>query len=264
VVYVVAEDGESGVADIPVAVPLPLILIGIDLLKPSMRCEYISLAVAVDVGDTDAVAILLAAPQMVDTRLVLAEVDPQDAGAVVMSESDIRLAIAVDVCEGAPLRVEAVGDLLRLPHGAGRGCLGAGVAIPPETVGDPASGHEIGQAIVVDVDDPLAAVGDELIVNTDGTELMPLPLTAVGSGIFIPVGAAEQVSEAVTIHVQQRDALGVIVTEAMTEKSNTRFTAGPVAGMLQTELGGMCWVLGMAQDRGEERQSKQWEDMPEA
>jgi hypothetical protein len=56
----------------------------------------------------------------------------------------------------------------------------------------------------------------------------------------------------------------VIVTEAMAEKSNTWLTAGAVAWVLQTELGGMCWVLGMAQERGEERQSKQWEDMPEA
>jgi hypothetical protein len=42
----------------------------------------------------------------------------------------------------------------------------------------------------------------------------------------------------------------------MAEKSNTPLATGAVAGMLQTELGGMCWVLGMAQDRCEERQSE--------
>src|SRR5882757_3167613 len=160
---------------------------------------------------------------MVNTRLVFAEVDPQDTSAVVMSESNIRLAVAIDVGEGSALRVVAVGDLLRLPRGAGRGRLGSGVAVPPEAVRDPASGDEIGQAIMVDVDDPLAAVGDEFIVNTDGAELMPLPFTAVRSGVFIPVGAAEQVGEAVAIHVQQGDALGVIVAEAMGKKGDALF-----------------------------------------
>src|SRR5580698_1727912 len=61
VVDIVAEDGEAGVADVPVAVPLPLVVVGVDLLKPSVGSEDIGLAVAVDVGDADAVAVLLAA-----------------------------------------------------------------------------------------------------------------------------------------------------------------------------------------------------------
>ena len=66
----------------------------------------------------------------------------------------------------------------------GGGGLGAGVAVPPEAVRDPAGGDEIRQAVVVDVDDPLSAVGDELVVNTDGAELMLFPLATIGAGIL--------------------------------------------------------------------------------
>ena len=173
-----------------------------------------------------------------------------------MGESEIGLAVAVDVGEGSALGVIAVGDLLCLPHGAGR-WLGSGVAIPPEAVGDPAGSDKIGQAIVVDVNDPLAAVGDELIVDADGAELVPLPLAAVRAGIFIPVSAAEQIGEAVAIHVQQRDAFGMVVAETMRKKAMRGSPPGPVAGVLQAELGGVRRVLGVAQDRSEERQSEQ-------
>src|SRR6476646_7191164 len=87
---------------------------------------------------------------------------------------------------------------------------------------------------------------------------MALPLAAVGAGIFVPVRAAEQVGEAIAIHVQQRDALGVIVAEAMREESNTWRAAGPVPRMLQAKLGGVCGVLSMAQGRSKERQREQW------
>jgi hypothetical protein len=49
----------------------------------------------------------------------------------------------------------------------------------------------------------------------------------------------------------------VVVAEAMRQKSNARLAAGSVAGVLQTELGGVRRVLGMAQGGSEERQSKQ-------
>ncbi len=116
VVDVVAEDGKAGVAELPVPVPLPLVVVGVDLLEPAVGGEHVGFAVAVDVGDADAVAVLLAAAEVMDARLVFAEVDPEDAGAVVVGESDVGLAVAVDVAERAALGVEAVGDLFRLPH----------------------------------------------------------------------------------------------------------------------------------------------------
>jgi len=131
VIHVVTEDGEAGIADVPVTVPLPLVVVGIDLLEPSVRGEYVGLAVAIDVCDADAVAILRAPSEMVDAGLVLAEVDPENAGPVVVGECDIGLAVAVDVGEGSALSVIAVGDLLGLPGRAGSGGLGTGVAIPP-------------------------------------------------------------------------------------------------------------------------------------
>jgi hypothetical protein len=58
-----------------------------------------------------------------------------------------------------------------------------------------------GQAVVVDVDSPLAAVGDELAVDADGAELVPLPFAALGTGVLIPVGSAEDIEEAVAVHI---------------------------------------------------------------
>jgi hypothetical protein len=60
VVHVVAEDGEAGVAEVPIPVPLPLVVVGVDVLEPAMRSEDVGFAIAVDVGDADAVAVLFA------------------------------------------------------------------------------------------------------------------------------------------------------------------------------------------------------------
>jgi acetylglutamate kinase len=49
----------------------------------------------------------------------------------------------------------------------------------------------------------------------------------------------------------------MIVTQAVREKGDAWFAAGTVARMLHAELGGMCRVLGVAQDRSKERQSEQ-------
>ena len=193
VVHVIAEDGKASVAEVPVPMPYPLVVIGVDLFEPAVGREDVGFAVAVDVGDADAVTVLFAASEVVDARFVGAEVDPDNAGTVVVSKGEVRLAIAVDVGEGATLSVVAVGDLLGLPQGAGGGGLGAGVAIPPEAVGDPSGGDEIGQAIVVDVDDPLPAVADELVMDADSAELMLLPLSAVCARVLVPVGTAENV-----------------------------------------------------------------------
>jgi hypothetical protein len=48
----------------------------------------------------------------------------------------------------------------------------------------------------------------------------------------------------------------MIVAEAMRKEGNPRFAAGSVAWVLHAELGGVGRILGMAQDRGEERQSE--------
>ena len=78
VIDVIAEDGEAGVAEFPFSMPLPFVVVGIDLLKPAVRREHVRFAIAVDVGDADAVAILFSAAQVVNPRLVFTKVGPQD------------------------------------------------------------------------------------------------------------------------------------------------------------------------------------------
>ncbi len=261
VVDVVAEDGKAGVAEVPIGVPDPFVVVGIDLLEPAVGGEDVGFAVAVDVGDADAVTVLLLAAEVVGAGFVVAEVDPEDAGAVVVGEREVGLAVAVDVEEGAAFGVEAVGDFLGLPHGAGGCGFRAGVAVPPDAVGDPAGGDEVGQAVVVDVDDPLAAVGDELVVNADGAELVLLPGAAVGAGIFVPVGAAEEVGKTVVVHVEDGDAFSVVGAETMGEEGDAGFAVGAVAGVLQAELGGVGGVLRVewGGDRGDEQRKQKFE-----
>ncbi len=172
-----------------------------------------------------------------------------------MGEGEIGFAVAVDVGECAAFGVEAVGDLFGLPHLACGDGLWAGVAIPPEAVRDPAGGDEIGMAIVIDVDDPFAAVVDELVMDADGAELMLLPLAAVGTGILVPVGSAEDVEEAVAVHVEKGDAFGVIGAETVGEEGDSRFAVGTVAGMLHAEFGGVGWILGLGYSGESEEQN---------
>src|SRR5882757_7091544 len=249
-INVVAEDGEAGVAEVPISMPLPLVVICIDLLKPAVSCEHVRLAITVDVGDTNAVTILLAASQVVHPRLVFTKIDPENTCSVVVGESEIRLAVAVDISEGAALGIVAVSDFLGLPHGAGGDGLGPGVAIPPEAVRDPAGGDEIGQTVVIDVDDPFSAVGDELVVYADGAKLMLLPLATICAGILVPVSAAEQIQKTVAIHVEHGDTFGMVGAETMGKKGNARLAAGAVTRVLHAELSGMSGILCMTRTEG--------------
>ena len=173
-----------------------------------------------------------------------------------MGERDIGLAISVYVRKGATLGIEAVGDLLGLPHGAVRDGFGPWVAIPPKAIRDPTSGDEIGQAVVIDIDDPFAAIGDEFIVDANGAELMLLPLAAVGTWIFVPVSAAEQVRKAIAIHVKHRDAFGMVGAETMGKKGHSRFAVRVVTWMLHAELGGVRGILRMSRTPGREKQNE--------
>jgi hypothetical protein len=80
-------------------------------------------------------------------------------------------------------------------------------------------------------------------MDADGAELMLLPFAALGAGVFIPVSAAQQVREAVPVHVEQGNALGMIASEAMDEEGNARLSVRPWAGMLHAEFGGMGRIL---------------------
>src|SRR5579884_732129 len=70
-VYVIAKNRKTRIAQVPVAMPFPLVFVRVDLLKPSMCGENVRFAIAIDVRNTDAVAVLLASAQMMHGRLVL-------------------------------------------------------------------------------------------------------------------------------------------------------------------------------------------------
>jgi hypothetical protein len=162
-------------------VPLPLIVGSVDVLEPAVRSEDVSFAVAVDVGDADAVAVLLFVAYVMDFGLATGEGYPEDAGVVVVCENKIGVTVAVDVADGSTLGVVAVSDEVLLPESARwRGF--TGVLVPPDTVGYPAGGNEVGEAVMVDVDGPFATVGDELAVYADGAELVCFQSPPCGPG----------------------------------------------------------------------------------
>ena len=202
-VYVVPEIRKAGITKIPVAVPLPLVVIRVDLLKPAVRRQDVRLAVAIDVSHADPMPVLLTTAEMVHPRLVLAEVNPEHTGAIVVRQGNIRLAVPIDVGKGAAFGVEAVRDPLTLPHGAGCCGLRSRVLVPPQTILDPTRRNQVGQAIMIDIDDPLSAIRDELLVRANQTELMLLPCTTRRPRVLIPIGATQQILKAISIHVEQ-------------------------------------------------------------
>ena len=164
---------------------------------------------------------------------------------VVVGEGDVGLAVAVDVGHDAAFGVVAVGDEVALPHGGGGGGF-AGVLVPPEAVADPSGGDYVGVAVVVDVDGPLAAVGDELVVDAYGAVLVLLPIAALCAGVLVPVGSAEDVGEAIVVHVEGGDAFGVVGAETVSDEGGLHDALGTGAGCGLAELGGVGGVLRMA------------------
>src|ERR1700721_3209177 len=65
---------------------------------------------------------------------------------------------------------------------------------------------------------------------------MPLPLTTRWPRILLPVSATQQIRQSVTIHVHRADALGMVRTQAMHQKSRLRNASRsiPANGILLT------------------------------
>ena len=106
---------------------------------------------------------------------------------------------------------------------------------------------------MVDIDHPLTAVGDKLFVSPDRAELMLLPFAALRAWVFVPVGAAQQIGEAVAIHIDHGDAFGMIVPETMREESQARLATRTIARLLHALLGRMSGVLGLPRGREKEQ-----------
>jgi hypothetical protein len=83
VIDVVGKNGEACVGEMPVGVPLPLVVSCFDVLEPTVGSEDVGFAVVVDVGDTDAVTVLFFATDVMNFRLGTGEGYPEDAGVVV-------------------------------------------------------------------------------------------------------------------------------------------------------------------------------------
>ena len=126
----------------------------------------------------DAVPVLLFPADMMHLRFRAGEIDPENSRVVVMREHEIRFAVAVDVGHRSALGVIAVGDEVTLPHHAVR----LRILVPPQPVQHPARRHDIRGAVVIHVEGPFAAVGDELTQNAHRAVLMALPLAARGPG----------------------------------------------------------------------------------
>src|SRR5665213_66310 len=129
VVNVIPDDRKSRIAQVPIRMPFPLVVIRVDIFKPSVGSEDIGLSVAVDIGNADAVTILhLAvgrngmnnpvwigdafivagvAAEAVDDRLGAGEIHPENPRMVVVGERQIRLAISVDIRHPAAFGVIA-------------------------------------------------------------------------------------------------------------------------------------------------------------
>ena len=84
--------------------PLPLIIVGIDILEPTVRSENVGFPVAIHVCDANAVSVLLFASDMMNLRFSAGEIDPQNSRMVVVRQDEIRFAIAVDVAGRPTLR----------------------------------------------------------------------------------------------------------------------------------------------------------------
>ncbi len=107
-----------------------------------------------------------------------------------------------------------------------------GILIPEDAVGHPAGGYHVGRAVVVHVYGPLAAVGDKLVDDAHVTVLVALPLAAVGAGILIPVGSAQDVWAAVAVHVESGNAFGVVGAQPVDGEDGLRNAAGSGAAGL--------------------------------
>jgi len=65
---------------------------------------------------------------------------------------------------------------------------------------------------VIYIHRPLAAIGHKFTDDLDRAVLMTLPFAALRSRILIPLGSADQVGPALSIHVDGGDAFGVVRT----------------------------------------------------
>jgi hypothetical protein len=125
-----------------------------------------------------------------------------------------------------------MGDQMSLPHRAGL----LRIFEPPEPVGHPTRGDNVGCAIVIDVHRPLAAIGHKFADDLDRAVLMAFPLSALSTGILIPVSSAHKIRPAVSIHVDSGDSLGMIGAQSMDEKSRL----GKVSRTVTSNLIELC------------------------
>ena len=250
-IHVVTDNREPGFLQIPIAVPLPLVAIGVDILEPAVRRQKIHFAVAIDVRHADAVAILVMAAHVVDLRLGASEVHPNDSRAAVVRQRQIRLTVAIEVRHPAALGLDRVGDEVALPHDSRF----FRVLVPKQPIRHPACRHHVRRAIVIHVHYPLAAVGHKFSDDIDGAVLVALPLAALRPRILVPIRPAQDIRPPVAVHVQGGDALGVIGAQSMDGISGFRHIAGRVAPhLIQLSVGG-ARQRGRGQ-RGQARQKK--------
>jgi len=134
--------------------PLPLVVVGVDIPEPTIRSENVGLPIAVHICDANAMPVPLFLSNMMNLRFSAREIDPQNSRVIVVSQDEIRFAITVDVAGRSALCVIAVCDEVALPHHSRY----FRILIPPQPVLHPSRRHNIGSAIMVYVERPFSAI----------------------------------------------------------------------------------------------------------
>jgi hypothetical protein len=97
---------------------------------------------------------------------------------------------------------------------------------------------------VIYIHDPFATVGDKFVMDADAAELVARPLSTACARVLVPVGTAEQIQEAVAVHIEHRDTLGVVGSQTMGEKGDARLSVRLCTWVLHAELRRVCRILG--------------------
>src|SRR5208337_2781577 len=103
------------------------------------------------------------------------------------------------------------------------------IFIPPEAVALPADGNEVHGTIVIHIDGPFAAIGNEFAGDFHSAVLVTFPLATLWAGIFVPICAADDIEFAVAIHVDEGDTFGVIGAQTVRGKVDFGNVVGAVA-----------------------------------
>src|SRR5579884_3111327 len=87
------------------------------------------------------------------------------------------------------------------------------IFIPPNTIGLPSDRDNVRRPVVVYVNDPLPAIGNEFSNDISRPVLMPLPFADCISRIFVPIGTAKKIRPSVAVRIENRNSFCMVGTK---------------------------------------------------